>query len=170
MTEERPGNTAHDKGTSIKAFVNDEGETTLVCPQCSAAKTVVVDRFRDRQHKLRVRCSCTNVFQVNLDFRKSYRKPTALEGIYDMVPPASGGGKVKIVNLSIDGICFEVSGNHRLVVGQRGAIDFTLDDRKKTRLRREFIVKMIRGNAIGCAFKKEQAFEKELGFYLRFGP
>lgn len=87
-----------------------------------------------------------------------------------MIPPAVGGGKVLVVNLSIDGACFEVGGLHKLCIGQRGHISFTLDDRKATRLKREFIIRMVSSNAIGCEFKKTNAFEKELGFYLRFGP
>lgn len=87
-----------------------------------------------------------------------------------MAAPAVGGGRLSILNLSLDGACFEVSGTHKLKIDQKGRIDFTLDDRKATRVRRDFIIKMVSGNLIGCQFHKSQAFEKELGFYLRFGP
>lgn len=87
-----------------------------------------------------------------------------------MSHPATGAGGVKILNLSLDGACFEADGIYPIQVGQKGRIDFTLDDRKKTRLVREFIVRAVRGNSIGCQFRKVHAFEKELGFYLRFGP
>lgn len=170
MTVEERTHTAHDDATPTKAFVNVDGQTTLVCPYCSSVKTVSVGQFRERQHKLKVRCSCSNVFSVNLDFRKCFRKPTRIEGLYDMIPPAVGGGKVLVVNLSIDGACFEVGGLHKLSIGQKGHIDFTLDDRKATRLKREFVIRMVSGSSIGCEFKKTNAFEKELGFYLRFGP
>lgn len=170
MTVEERSHTAHDETTPTKAFVNEEGQATLVCPHCSSVKNVSVGQFRERQHKLKVRCSCSTVFTVNLDFRRCFRKPTKLEGIYDMIPPAVGGGKVLVANLSIDGACFEVAGLHKLSIGQKGHINFTLDDRKMTRLKREFVIRMVSGNAIGCEFKKTLAFEKELGFYLRFGP
>ncbi len=87
-----------------------------------------------------------------------------------MKPPAVGGGMVHIRNLSLTGIAFEIKGTHTIKPGQKGQIDFTLDNRKKTRLVREFIVRTIRGHSVGCEFRKDQAFEKELGFYLRFGP
>lgn len=167
---ERRSLTAHDELALIKAFVNVDGKTTLVCPECNTVKTVSVGQLRQRQHKVKVRCPCSNIFKVNLDFRKCFRKPTSLEGMFDMVPPAIGGGKVKVINLSLDGLCFEVTGYHRLDIGQKGNIDFTLDDRKGTRLKREFTIRMVSGNKIGCEFKKSAAFEKELGFYLRFGP
>lgn len=167
---ERSSTTAHDEETLAKAFVNEDGQTTLLCPQCSALKTISVSPFRQRQHKLKVRCSCSNVFTVNLDFRKCYRKPTNLEGIYEMYPPAVGGGKVKIINLSLEGACIECTGLHKLKIDQKGYISFTLDDRKETRLRRDFTIKMVSGSLFGCEFHKSQAFDKELGFYLRFGP
>lgn len=87
-----------------------------------------------------------------------------------MTLPAVGGGKAKILNISLNGACFEVSGIHKIQIGQTGWVDFTLDDRKATHLKRDFIIRAVVGNAIGCEFKKSQAFEKELGFYLRFGP
>jgi len=162
--------TAHAEGALAKAFVNIDGKTTLVCPKCNTVKSVSVEHFRQRQHTLKVRCACSNMFRVNLDFRKCYRKPTNLEGLFAMMPPAMGGGKVKILNLSLDGICFEISGAQRLQAGQKGRIDFTLDDRKATSMRRDFTVRAVQGNSVGCEFHKSHAFEKELGFYLRFGP
>ena len=75
-----------------------------------------------------------------------------------------------IINLSLEGACFEVTGTHRLAIGQKGTINFTLDDRKATRLKRDFAIRMVHGSKIGIEFKKAQAFQKELGFYLRFGP
>lgn len=169
MTEKDQKLTAHDSAPT-KAFVNEDGHTTLVCPNCNSVKSVNAGPFRERQHRLKVRCSCSKVFAVNLDFRKCFRKPTQLEGVFDMTPPASGGGKVTIINLSLEGACFEVIGIHRLETAQKGTINFTLDDRKNTRLKRDFIVRMVKGNKIGVEFKKAQAFQKELGFYLRFGP
>lgn len=87
-----------------------------------------------------------------------------------MTPPAVGGGMMKILNLSLQGACFEVKGFHRIQIGQKGIIDFNLDDRKETRLVRDFIVRTVASNTIGCQFNDSQAFAKELGFYLRFGP
>lgn len=153
-----------------KAFVNKDGQVTLVCPQCNHVKIISADQFRQRQHLLKVRCSCSHVFTVNLDFRKCFRKPANLEGVFSMTLPAVGGGMMKILNLSQEGACFEVNGIHRIQIGQKGRLDFRLDDRKTTRLVRDFVVRAIADNAIGCEFYASQPFAKELGFYLRFGP
>ncbi|WP_136808476.1 hypothetical protein [Desulfosediminicola flagellatus] len=170
MASQQRKKTQHDEETVEKAFVNDDGKATLVCPNCNSVKVVTTDQYRERQHRLKVRCSCTHVFVVNLDFRQCFRKETNLTGIFNMHPPAVGGGMVQIQNLSLIGVAFAIKGVHSIEPGHKGRIDFTLDNRRKTRLVREFIVRATRGNSIGCEFRKDQAFEKELGFYLRFGP
>jgi hypothetical protein len=81
-------------------------------------------------------------------------------------PPAVGGGKIKVINLSLSGACFEVRGIHDLQIGQMGSLHFTLDNRKETVLFKKVIIKIVNGNRIGCEFLEERAYEKELGFYL----
>lgn len=170
MATELQSHTRHDYDAVVKAFVHEDGRTSIVCPQCSKVKAVAVGQYRGRQHQLKVRCSCSHVFKVNLDFRQSYRKPTDLAAIYNLFPPAVGGGMSQVLNLSLSGICFEVKGVHGIKIGQKGRIDFTLNNRRATRLIRDFTVRTVRQRTIGCEFRQDQAFEKDLGFYLRFDP
>lgn len=151
-----------------KTFVKDDDVAIIVCPACSAAKSISVAQFRNAQHTIAVKCKCGAAFKVLLDFRKSYRKPTNLKGTFTMQPPATGGGQMKIKNVSLTGLCFEVTGHHDIKIGQKARVDFTLDDRKLTRIKKTVTVRSVRGLAIGCEFYQDQAFEKDLGFYLRF--
>ncbi len=138
----------------------------IVCPACDAARTISVAQFRHRQHVIKVKCKCGFRFKVYLEFRRHFRKSTDLEGMYDLVPPAVGGGKAKVVNLSLGGACFEVRGIHDLKVGQTGSLHFTLDNRKETVLFKKVVIKTVIGNRIGCQFVEDRAYQKELGFYL----
>ena len=153
----------------LKSFVRDDGRTAIVCPNCQKVKNISVNTFSKRRTRLKVQCCCTQVFKVSLDYRQSYRKPTSLMGTYYLSTPATGTNVAIIRNLSFDGICLEVGGTHPVQKGQRGYVDFTLDDKKRTQIKREFLVQSVQGNKVGCQFKKDQAFEKELGFYLRSG-
>ena len=45
--------------------------------------------------------------------------------------------------------------------------DLYMDDLKETPLRKMTVVRSVHQNRIGCEFRKDQAFEKDLGFYLR---
>ena len=151
-----------------RSFVKDDDMAIIVCPSCSAAKTISVAQFRNAPHTVTVKCKCGKAFKVLLDFRQSYRKPTNLTGIYAMQPPAVGGGMVKIRDVSLTGLCFEVKGVHDIKIGQKAVVEFTLDSRKETKIKKQVTIRSIRTNAIGCEFHQDQAFEKDLGFYLRF--
>ncbi len=150
-----------------KSFVKSGDEATIVCPQCNGAKIIAVRQFRHHLHRLIVKCRCGYSFKVQLEFRRHFRKTTDLSGTYEPVAPAIGGGKAKVVNLSLSGACFELRGVHDLKVGQRGVLIFTLDNRKETVLSKSMFIRSVTGNLIGGEFVEDRAFEKELGFYLR---
>ncbi len=156
-----------DQPPAQKSFVKSGDEATIVCPQCNSAKVIAVRQFRQRLHMLKVKCRCGYTFKVQLEFRRHYRKQTDLPGTYDVVPPAVGGGKAKVLNLSLSGACFEIRGVHDLKIGQKGVLVFTLDNRKETVLSKNIRIISVTGNRIGSEFISDQAFEKELGFYLR---
>ncbi len=156
----------NDIPKSVKTFVKPDSFATIVCPACRAVKNIGVLKFKDKKHAVRVKCGCGHTFEVQLEFRLHYRKETNLDGTYDIKPPAVGGGKTKIVNLSIRGACFEVKGKHSLEPGQAGSLVFTLDDKKETVLIKNVIIKSVKGSRIGCEFVDDKAFEKELGFYM----
>lgn len=151
-----------------KSFVKPNDEATIICPSCKSAKIIAVREFRHRLHMLKVKCRCGYSFKVMLEFRRHYRKPTnKLPATYDLVKPATGGGIAKVVNLSLSGACIEVRGIHDLKIGQKGMLVFTLDNRKETVLKKVIIIRTVINNRIGCEFLEDQAFEKDLGFYLR---
>ncbi|WP_459945098.1 PilZ domain-containing protein [Desulfocastanea catecholica] len=150
----------------LKSFVKADDEAMIVCPACDTAKKISAAQFRHRQHLVKVKCKCGHLFKVHLEFRRHFRKTTELEGTYDVHPPAIGGGRMKVVNLSLSGACVEVWGVHDLKIGQKGSLVFTLDNRKKTVLFKKAIIRSINGNRIGCEFVQDQAYDKDLGFYL----
>jgi PilZ domain len=161
-----------------KSFVKSGDEATIICPQCNGAKIIAVRQFRQHLHLLKVKCRCGHVFKVQLEFRRHYRKntdlqgfyfckPTELEAYFQPLPPTASSDKVKVINLSLSGVCFEFHGTHNVQVGQRGTLVFVLDNRKTTQLNKFVLIRSINGNRIGCEFVEDRAFDKELGFYLR---
>ncbi len=152
---------------STKSYVNENGNTTILCPECYKKKTLAVEKFRGKKTTLKAKCSCGHIFVVNLEFRRHYRKPTELNGKYKMDPPSNSAGISEIINLSLSGACFKVRGMHDIQEGQLGTIEFTLDNRKQTSLFKHVIIRNVDKGKIGCEFLDQQAFNKELGFYLR---
>ena len=150
-----------------RIYVSDDGRATITCPQCGLTRQARVDQYRGRKHTIKVNCSCGLSFPVHLEFRRAYRKQTDLKGTYRILSSDGGGGQATIRDLSRNGIGFSVSGVHSIKIGQRAMIDFTLDNRKQSRLQKEVIIRSVDKNLIGCEFNNQQAFEKDLGFYLQ---
>lgn len=149
-----------------KSIVQQDNQTQIVCPFCATSKTLSVEKFKHRQHNLKVKCKCGHGFNVQLEFRRHHRKSTELEGAYGVTEASLGGGKIKVLDLSLSGARFEMAGSHTMQVGQKGVLVFTLDDRKKTALKKQVVVRTVNGNIIGCEFIEDRAFQKALGFYL----
>ena len=150
-------------------FIRDQQEVTIVCPLCHKSRSISVSRFAGRKHCLKVRCSCTTCFTVNLDFRKFYRKPTDLQGYYNSQEQPRSEGAARIRDLSVNGVCIETLGNHSMRIGQTGSIDFTLDNKKASRVKKVFLIRAINGNILRCEFVNDRAYDKDLGFYLTQG-
>ena len=89
-----------DRDAIQKIYVNQDGVAVLKCPVCEASKVSKVLNFKGEKHIVKVRCNCQNVFTVNLEFRKNYRKQTKLTGDYYGVNKEGMRGKLLILNLS----------------------------------------------------------------------
>ena len=153
---------------TVKAFVREDDTVTIVCPACKTPKNASVGSFKDKTHYLKVRCRCDNVFRVHLDFRRFYRKPIDISGMYKSLKPLNlGGGTIHIKNISQGGLGFTVSGMNTIEKGHRLLVSFELNDKKKTFLRKEVVVQSVSNDFVGCRFSSHQAYEKELGFYLQ---
>lgn len=156
----------HDSALQT-SFVKNDNITTIVCPSCYTAKTASVKQFHNKKHILKVKCKCGYTFKLELEFRRQYRKDTEIAGTSNLNPLGLGEDFVKIINLSMSGACFEVLGIHNIQIGQKGSINFRLNDARQTPLVKNVVVRSVRGKLIGCEFVEDRAYQKELGFYLR---
>jgi hypothetical protein len=149
-----------------KTFVPDDGLAAITCPKCGITRRVPVGDYRGRRHAIKVRCRCKQTFSIELEFRQFHRKSTHLSGFYEIIS-AKSGGRATIKDLSRNGMGLLISGVHNVGVGQKILVNFALDDKNNTQLKKTAVVRSVNQNRIGCEFKKDQAFEKSLGFYLR---
>jgi len=158
----------------VKTFVSNNKTTMVICPACNRAEHISVESYRDKEHAIKVRCRCGEIFSLLLDFRHNFRKPTSLPGTYSIITPGkAGGGTAHICNISRSGIGFTVSNQrHNLEKGLQIILEFKLNDKNKTLLRKEVIIRSIKknnmGSYIGCQFSDNDSLDKALGFYLQF--
>jgi hypothetical protein len=155
-------------GNNLKVHVRDNNTATLICPACGFVRHISAAKLLHARHTLSIRCRCQHVFTVLFDFRRHFRKPTSLPGTYVITSEGGvGGGIIHINNISRGGLGFTVSGLHRIEKGQELMIEFQLNDRKRTPLKKQAVVKSVQHNAIGCQFKDRTELERDLGFFLQ---
>jgi len=155
-----------------KTYISRNNTAAISCPKCAKSRNINVEKYRYKRHTIKVRCSCRHQFAVLLDFRKYFRKETNLDGTYTMVGPAAGSGILNILNISKIGIGFSlgysVSGSHKIVPGQKVRVTFQLDNKKKSVISKTITIRTVHDHYAGGEFDLNEAFEKDLGFYLRF--
>ena len=156
-----------------RVFVTENDAAIFVCPKCNASKSADITQYKslDRRVTLKVTCPCGNVYSVFLERRQSYRKDTQLSGKFSFKP--SGGrlqqGMVSIVNISQEGMQLVFNVMPEVHVDSIFEVEFTLDDKPQTLIRKEVTVKRIIDKNVGvifCSIDPSDPSDKAIGFYL----
>lgn len=154
--------------SQITVHVRENDTAILICPSCGTTKPIIAKTFRHGRHIIKAECRCKHVFTVLLNFRKNYRKQTSLPGTYQITGSSNpGGGIIHITNISRGGLAFTVSGRHNIRQDQELLLEFQLNDKNRTVLKKQAVVVSVRHNTIGCAFRCHGELDKALGFYLQ---
>ena len=156
----------------IKAFANEEGVAVFTCPKCKTTKTADVRQYQHLQKavRARIRCACGHRFVALVERRKHYRKQVNLNGMY-ILKPGSTEGPITIRDISRTGIHFIHESRMDFEVGTRMMVAFQLDDKQRTEIRKEVIIRNVSGAKIGAEFytiDPQNVYDKALGFYMMF--
>lgn len=150
-----------------KTFVRPDGSAVLNCPYCDRQKEITATPFKGHKHKLKVKCFCTNAFQVFLEFRKRARKITQLPGTFINHSQNSTHCRILILDVSLIGLTFSSLDAPIINEGDELSIEFTLDDEHNTNISRDAIVRSVRPGAIGGEFEKSsEVSDGLLGYYI----
>ncbi len=153
---------------TVKAYVYSDGTTTITCPVCSSQKRTSAATLKCEKHVLSVRCRCKTVFKVLLDYRKYYRKPVSLSGTYTTVYQYEKcKGLAQITNISTGGLQYSIVGLNRLHPGCILDLDFLLDDKQCSPIKKQALVCYVHSNVVGCEFIDKRGPDRALAFYLR---
>ena len=152
---------------TIQANVNDENRVTFSCPHCARPYRISVLEYKNVKHKLVIRCSCNEQFQLLLNFRRFYRKNVILVGeAKNLSMYGSAWTVMTIMNLSIGGLRFKVLEPIKIHKGDKIRGRFTLDSPQEEVVDKHVIVRNSRDNEFGCEFMSLTNGEKELKSYL----
>lgn len=159
-----------------------EGEAVISCPKCEEIKTINVLKFKGKKYFIKIKCTCRHVFTIAIDFRRHYRKKIMLDGTYlnleGYYKKVSAGkqsvhkkGKqirinCHITDLSCEGVQLRAFPPHKIEVGNRLLLHFSLDNKKETDIEKTCRVRTVRENIIGGEFDSPITDNKDVGYYL----
>jgi hypothetical protein len=153
-----------------KVYISRQQMATFVCPKCSRSKTVNASKYAhlDKLIKVNVKCPCGHAYTSILEKRKQYRKETHLSGTYihflDGRP--ANRGLMTVKDISANGMKLKLNVELICDIGDHLDVEFHLDNRDRTLIKKRVIVKNVSGLYIGVEFGPTEALDKALGFYL----
>ncbi|MCF8026024.1 MAG: PilZ domain-containing protein [Desulfobacteraceae bacterium] len=154
---------------TAKVRVTSQNMVSVSCPRCKKGRDIHAARFKGHRD-IRIKCPCGNAWQVQVEYRREYRKKTELKGSYKALPKdgkPGDAGRMKVVDLSRRGVRMQISNlPYGLDVGDRLNIEFKLDDANQSTIRREVVVKNLHPPYVGAVFHNPPVEDNILGFYL----
>lgn len=150
-----------------KTFVRPDNTAVVTCQYCGHQNTIMADSGKGHTCKLEVTCACQHVFMVVLEFRNMVRKKTRLQGTYINHSQNDRVGAFAILDISVTGLGFSTQDAKNFQVDDKLTVEFSLDDDRKTVIRKDVIVRYICQESVGCEFaEREDPFGSAIGFYI----
>jgi hypothetical protein len=146
-------------------YPDPQGVVTISCPKCSFSRRVEAKSIKKATEGFSIRCRCGDIFKARVELRKHYRRAVNLNGIYRNLRTGRLG-QMTVEDLSLGGVGVRTSGRHDLLTGDSLEVTFNLDDRKRSKITLEVVVKRIQDYSVGTEIKEESRGNRDLGFYL----
>jgi hypothetical protein len=147
------------------AYAGDTNHATITCPKCGLAKNKDVTDFKDTHKILEAKCRCGEVFRVDFEFRKYYRKMVRLAGEY-FVQEKDEKGEVLIKDISMIGIRFASLNLHNISKDDTVELKFTVDDPNNTELHTFVKIMWVIDLNVGGQFIDQSSLKQDLVLYL----
>lgn len=150
-----------------KVFLTRSGNANFICPECGKTRPVDVNKFKDVEKEVRLKCTCTSckhVFPVLLERRQHIRMAVDLEG---SILLGEKKYPVKVMNISRYGIRVRTRGALDLKLLDQITVEFVLDDSQQSNVRKEVIIRTMFPPEYGLEFVEKDHYDK-LGPYLLF--
>jgi len=152
-----------------KVYIGRDNTAVIVCHHCGFSKRINVLKLNGLKNPVKIRCKCQSVFRVLFEFRRTYRKEIHIEGKYSKFPACKEWGRMVVKDISLTGIGFATLIMHDLKKGDKVKVKFTLDNKSRSDVEKDAVVRVVKDNYLGCKFMVSVSvgFEnKDLRFYL----
>jgi hypothetical protein len=114
---------------------------------------------------MKVSCKCGEMFRVEIEFRKYYRKSVKLPGKYIHLNSPKRGEMI-VVDLSMIGLGFITESPHGFQVGDHLEVHFQLDNSHRSEIRLKVVVRTLKDLFVGVERTDTLLCIEDLGFYL----
>ncbi len=156
-----------------KAFINKNNQATFVCPSCGDTKSVDVTQYLAIKKPVRFKrkCRCGQITPFLLERRQFYRKPVDIEGV-GRVLKNNTEIALRIRDLSRSGLKIDLVAEDPLEIGDKLFVEFRLDNKQRTLIQREVVIRKMFGMSLGTEFTSrdpnnpiDKAYDLAIGFY-----
>jgi len=155
-----------------KVFIYKDNKAIIICPKCEKSKTIDVSEELGSKYLVRLKhkCSCGYLYIVLLERRKRHRKITNLQGTYSCLVSGeeAANGSMAIQDITRAGLSFKLdeSASQKFNIGDKLLLEFHLDDKSKSLIKKEGVISNIRGPYIGVEFSSVDLYDRALGLYM----
>jgi hypothetical protein len=154
-----------------KAYNTSSNTAFFACANCNRQHIVDVTKYLTipKEIKLKVKCKCGHEWTATLEKRRHFRKEVKFSGKFSCraTGRANYEAKMQVVDLSRKGLkvkLFEKPGFVK--VGDWVEVEFKLDNRPRTLIKRMAQVKNVDGYFLGLAFPDHKHEDPDIGFYM----
>ena len=159
-----------------KVFVTEKNIATFICPECKKSMTMDVSKYKNLEKASKVKCKCTcgHSYLVVVERREAKRKRINITAIYVNIISSVGTqfceevgrGVIKITDISDTGMMIEFNSEHNFTTKDRLIIEFNLNDKKRTLIKKEVEIKNLSDLKAGVAFCSKDPCDAAIQDYL----
>lgn len=153
---------------SERIFANQDGTTTIICPQCGKLKQADVSKYLELKStvRLKCRCICGHCYVAELERRRYIRKKSNFAGHFVRTSNARKG-IMTVCDISRSGLKLRINGTEQFLIGEELSVEFRLDDTLRSIVKKDVIVRKIESTFVGVEFNSMDHYD-QLGAYLMF--
>jgi hypothetical protein len=155
-----------------KVFIYRDHKAIIICPKCDKSKAVDVSEHVHTHEavKLKNPCECGYVYNVLLERRNRHRKIVDIPGKYTHFISGRqlSEGSIAVTEITRAGLGLKLDENEieKFNIGDALFVEFHLDDESRSLIRKEAMIRNIRGLYIGAEFSSVDLYDRALGIYM----
>jgi hypothetical protein len=156
-----------------KVFISSDHTITFKCPKCNQPRTVDVSNYQnlEKVERVKVKCACKNIYYALIEKRKQFRKRTNFPGTFTHIvsDTPKDKGTMIVTDVSRTGLKIKLNSKREFIIGDKIIVEFHLDDKSRSLIKKECIIKKDFGLEFGIEFisvHPSDPSDRAIGFYM----